>query len=303
MKRLIIPVVLCAACLTYCSACDKGEGDLTQSKEEQLLVDKKGEQPTNKKGWAELPVLKDSTSYQYVTHYANLNGKKVRNYTICYDPAQKGARWVAYPLHRVYTAKNVGRAEEWSFDPAIKVSLQSDCVTGSYKPYSLYDRGHQIPSADRLANRELNDQTFYMSNITPQKDRLNQDMWNKLEQLVRSNQCKDTLYVVTGAHYAPGNTQTAKDGTGSLVPVPTHYYKVLLRTKAGNTGKSIAEMGELGLQSIGFWVEHRSYGDIEPPRSIVTTVADIEAKTGFTFFPQVPAAVKKQKDPAKWGIR
>lgn len=27
-----------------------------------------------------------------------------------------------------------------------------------------------------------------------------------------------------------------------------------------------------------------------------------EAKTGFTFFPQVPAAVKQQNNPTAWGI-
>jgi DNA/RNA endonuclease G, NUC1 len=145
-------------------------------------------------------------------------------------------------------------------------------------------------------------QTFYMTNIVPQLDRLNQDMWGKLEGKVRSNNCSDTLFVVTGVFYG-SNSATTADGENVKVPVPTHFYKLLLRTKSGKTGKNIKDCKENELKSIGFWVEHKSYGDIQPPKEICTTVADIEKKTGFKFFPNVPDAVKNQNDPNSWGIR
>ncbi|MZJ34278.1 DNA/RNA non-specific endonuclease, partial [Collinsella sp. BIOML-A1] len=56
------------------------------------------------------------------------------------------------------------------------------------------------------------------------------------------------------------------------------------------------------LISIGFWVEQKSYGN-SIPESICTTVADIEEKTGFTFFPKVDSSVKQQMDLAQWGIK
>lgn len=248
--------------------------------------------------WAELPESKESVNYQYVTHYAQLSNKRARNYSLCFDKTKKAALWVAYPIHAAYLGSS-GRTDAWAFDPIVPFSFQPDCTNRSYR--GNYDRGHQLPSGDRQATNELNAQTFYMSNLTPQLDRLNQDMWAQLESQVRRNNCSDTLYVVTGAYFGAG-AGTTTDGVGNTVPIPTNYYKVLLRTKSGSSGKAIKDCSDSELISIGFWVEQRSYGNIAPPRSICTTVVDIESKTGFKFFPQVSNAVKQQNAPNQWGI-
>ena len=249
--------------------------------------------------WAEVPDFKENANYQYVTHYALLNDKTIRNYSICFDKTKKAALWVAYPIHDAYLRKNVERTNRWAFDPIVPQSFQANCVEHSYK--GSYDRGHQIASADRVCTDEMNAQTFYMSNMTPQLGSLNQQMWATLEGKVRSYSCSDTLYVVTGAYFGPGATTTT-DGVGSSVPVPTNYFKVLLRTKSGSTNKKVQDCSPNELISIGFWVEQKGYGN-SIPESICTTVADIEEKTGFTFFPKVDSSVKQQKEPAQWGIK
>ena len=183
--------------------------------------------------WAELPANKSNANYQYVTHYALLSNQTVRNYSFCYDKSKKAALWVAYPIHSSYLG-SLSRSDAWAYDPIIPIANQPN-LERSYK--SPYDRGHQLPSADRLANYELNAQTFYFTNMTPQLNRLNQDMWANLELKVRQNSCSDTLYVVTGAFFDNNNTTT--DGAGNTVALPSNYFKVLLRTKSGNTGKAI----------------------------------------------------------------
>ncbi len=255
--------------------------------------------------WAELPAMKTNDAYVYATHSAMINNKPYRNYSLCFDKKNKAALWVAYPLHAVYLG-GTGRTNAWAFDPSpdIPDAVQPDCVGRSYA--GDYDRGHQLPSADRLASSELNAQTFYMTNMTPQLNRLNQDMWGKLEGKVRANRCADTLYVVTGAWFG-SNPSTTTDGAGNTVSVPKNYFKVLLRTRNGNTGKAVTELSADELMAIGFWVEHKSYGNIEVPTSICTTVADIESKTGFKFFStlsnEVATAVKQQNNPMLWGIK
>ncbi len=250
-------------------------------------------------GFTESPSRIDNEDYKYVTHYATLQNKTVRNYSMCYDTSKKAALWVAYPIHPAYSG-SVSRTDEWAFDPTVMSIYQSNCVLNSYG--GNYDRGHQIASADRLATREMNVQTFYMTNITPQLNRLNQDMWAKLEIKVRTHSCNDTLFVVTGAWYDSNSTASTSDGSGVRIPLPTHYFKALMRTVSGSTGKAIANCSDSELKSIGFWVEHRSYGNIEPPRSICMSVADIETKTGIKFFPLVSQAVKNQNNPSQWGL-
>jgi len=231
------------------------------------------------KAWAELPEKRVDENFVYVSHFASLNNRTVRNYSFCYDKTLHVAHWVAYPLHSVYRG-SIDRTDDFQYDPKVDYSWQPNLAAGSYR--GSYDRGHQLPSADRTATRELNLQTFYATNMTPQLNRLNQDMWANLEAKVRAQICNDTLYVVTGCYYANTNTTTT-DRDGKVCPVPTNYFKVLLRTRTGTTGKRIADCSADELKAIGFWVDQKSYGDIQPPASICMSVAEIEKKTGFTF--------------------
>lgn len=253
--------------------------------------------------WAELPEKKTDEDFIYVSHFASLNNRTVRNYSFCYDKTLHVAHWVAYPLHSVYRG-SIDRTNDFQYDPKVDYSWQPNLAAGSYR--GSYDRGHQLPSADRTATRELNLQTFYATNMTPQLNRLNQDMWANLEAKVRAQICNDTLYVVTGCYYANTNTTTT-DRDGKVCPVPTNYFKVLLRTRTGTTGKRIADCSADELKAIGFWVDQKSYGDIQPPASICMSVAEIEKKTGFTFFPNIPESaaesVKAQNSPSQWGIQ
>ena len=242
--------------------------------------------------WPEIPERAENAAYTYVTHTAQLEGRTARNYTLCYDAEVKGAWWVAYPLHNVHTG--AGRVESWQYDPQIPTADQPN-LSKSYG--GSYDRGHQIPNADRSANSTMQAQTFYYSNMTPQYYQLNQNSWAKLEGLVRNWVCSDTLYVVTGASWKNSRVTTT-DGAGNTCLVPTYYYKVVARTVKGDTGRRLADCTVDEIQTIGFWVANQQTST--SPRAWVRSVAEIEAEVGFTFFPTLPAAVKQKNDPSHW---
>lgn len=103
--------------------------------------------------------------------------------------------------------------------------------------------------------------------------------------------CSDTLYVVTGAYYGNASKQ-ATDNNGVKVDVPTHYFKVLLRTKSGVSGKWVNQCDASQLQTIGFWLENKAYSESQPSKAICKKVSEIEQLTGFTFFPGIPQEVK-----------
>ncbi len=253
---------------------------------------------------AELP-LYDSNDY-VITHTGTLNGTKVRNYTMLFDKEKHAALWVAYPLHECYRGSS-GRTEAWAADPLIDAMYQAKLWGEGYCYYEGYSRGHQIPSADRTASDELNNQTFYASNMTPQNGDFNGGIWGSLEGKIRDNMCSDTLYVVTGCYFGNGynvtfdGSQYGKGSTDSKeCPVPTHYFKVILRTRSGNTGKPVGECDASELKCIGFWLEHRS----DYPETFNTdyckSVEYIEQQTGFTFFPSAPEGIKKQCNSSEW---
>jgi len=237
----------------------------------------------------EIPTKISNSNYIYITHTATLNNKKVRNYSMCFDKTKFAALWVAYPLHPCYRGASP-RTDDWAYDPKISSSYQVN--TRGYSTYG-YTRGHQIPSADRLATEELNKQTFYMSNMTPQPYDLNSGLWADLENQIRAKyMCYDTLYVVTGAHWDNTNTKVGQ------YPVPTHYYKVLLRTRKGTTGKSVFRAFPDELKCIGFWISSSASGDMNS--SYCKSVAEIEKLTGFEFFPEVDVD-KTQCVISDWG--
>lgn len=255
---------------------------------------------------AELPVY-GSNDY-VITHTGNLNGQTVRNYTMLFDREKHAALWVAYPLHACYRGSS-GRTDAWAADPLIDASFQALLYGNPYCYYDGYSRGHQIPSGDRTANEALNSQTFYASNMTPQNSDFNSGIWESLESKIRDNMCADTLYVVTGCYFGNGYASTydgsygsSRDPEAKLCPVPTHYFKVILRTRSGNTGKPVGKCSADELKAIGFWLEHRSDLPETFNSEYCKSVEYIEQQTGLTFFPTADDEVKQQCTPSEWAL-
>lgn len=259
--------------------------------------------------WVELPKC-DNSNYIYVSHYADMGVRDhARNYTVCFDPKHRASLWVAYPLHTSYTSGGASRNDNFGYDPSVSTSYQAD-LSKSYR--GRYDRGHQIPAADRKCSQAMMDQTFYATNMTPQQSEFNQHLWGNLEGRVRGMICTDTLYVVTGAWF-DGNRDSSiaastTDASGNTCPIPTDYFKVLLRTTKGNTKKAVQDITDASeLKAIAFWLNHRNSGsDVSVTREYCVSVSEVERITGFEFFPMldpsIASEVKSRCNPSEWGI-
>ncbi len=284
----------------------------------------KTENPDYDRAWAEQPEYKEGVSLVHKTYYiTSSSGRRVRNYSICYDTEKLVSHWVAYPLHNCYIG-NSGRTDEWSFDdayytydseiqeykrsyiytnPVIPQSEQQNIEAGGYQGNG--DRGHMLPSASRTYDYNTNAQTFYATNMMPQYSRFNQGVWATLENNVRSLRCSDTLYVVTGTLFESGAYRfTAR---GRTITSPSHAYKLLLRTKSGKTGKHISDITSADdLICIGFLFENNSTGANTSISQAAVSVAEIERRTGFVFFrnlsPEIADEVKAQKNLKDWGL-
>lgn len=249
-------------------------------------------------GWAELPGEKvKSGDYYYAYHITDVNtpaGHKARNYGVCYSNERKCAIWVAAPMHTFYSKKNADRTDDYTADPKIPVSQPGK--------WSGYTRGHMLGSAERLVSYLTNQQVFYYSNIAPQLGQpgfnTGGGAWNNLEDWVDTQWqgYRDTVYQVIGCLWE-GSVKKV-NGTS----IPTHYYKVLLRTKKRNTDKWVVNCTRDELQCVAFVVEHEHNKGLKPSRSMMTSVADLESRTGVEFFPNVPNAPKDTYDPAEWGM-
>ena len=258
-------------------------------------------QPILTNGWAEMPAKMDGANLEYCYHDKLPSNNKLRNYSFCFDREKHCALWVAYPLHECYTEGGGKRTNAWSYDPCCVDDAYEPNLKNAYYPqggssYS-HSRGHQLPSADRLASNEDNATTFYYTNMTPQLQSLNGATWETLEGDLRNKwMCSDTLYVVTGAHFAPGYGYAYDNkGAGKACAVPTHFYKVILRTKKGDSGKWVGNCSANELKCVGFWFEHQGGAARQ-----TMSVAEIEKKTGLTFFTNIKNAPKTTYNASEW---
>lgn len=88
------------------------------------------------------------------------------------------------------------------------------------------DRGHMTPAADFTWDQELKNETFYITNITPQTPDFNQIVCRELEEQVRQlvKEAKKDHYIITGAIYASKNAR----GISKLrIGIPSSFYKVV----------------------------------------------------------------------------
>lgn len=253
-------------------------------------------------GWAELPAIDESSDDLYhAAHFCSgLPGG--RNYSVCYEAGMRSGLWVAFPIHTCYKG-DLSRTDAWNFDPDIPQSVQPDLVTGSYQPQPCdYSRGHLVASSDRTFSYAVNAQTFYVTNMAPQwQNSFNGGVWSSLEEDCWKNVCADTLYVVSGVWFGNEST-TVQDKSGQTCVVPTNFYRVLLRSKAGDTGRPVWELSADELQCVGFWFENRAYPGGKPSQQM-TSVAEIERTTGLTFFANVPQAPKTEYSASAWSFR
>lgn len=243
--------------------------------------------------WRETPVITKSmleqSNIKYINHSMPDNLKH-RNYSLLYDTKLKMAYWVAYPIYDGCVG-SYKRKDNWIEDPELSGNLQANFNKAGTMFDRGYNRGHQIPSADRTGNGAMNATTFYYTNATPQNKEMNGQIWGNLEKAVRGwNSLTDTVFVVTGAMAKESVNDDVKyevDCKGGQVAVPKYYYKAVAR--------KISSI----FYTIAFKIPNDNAVAGKNYMDYARSVEVLEQETGFTFFPTLDAQAKKL-DLSKW---
>ena len=212
--------------------------------------------PPNEVLTSEVPdrILPASTSGEIVIH---------SNYILSYKERYEQAEWVAYVLNRSHLTYDDRERPDYIEDP--KVSTKS-ADWRNYKG-SGYDRGHLCPAGDRRFSVYAYNETFYTSNITPQKNDFNSGIWNQLEKKIRSwSKQYGSLYIITGGILEKGLPTIGEED----VAVPKRYYKIVVKEE----GKDI--------KVLAFLIPHKDTR--EPLINFLVTIDDLEEVSGIDFF-------------------
>ena len=216
-----------------------------------------------------------------------------RNYTHLYDAENYLSLWTAYPLKASHMGSN--SRPGWQYNPEIDEDLQPDLCSGSYSG-DTYSRGHMIPNGARNGIKEMQKQTFYVTNSVPQRqNKFNGSIWNAMEQAIQAivKGTSEEIYVVTGVAFNKvGENKTVKSTKAKdddkTVPVPNYFYKVVL--KVDKLGDNVTSAS-----TIGFWFEHKAYSN-SIYADYAVSVDQIEQWTGFDFFVNLPDSVEQSAE-------
>jgi endonuclease G len=194
-------------------------------------------------------------------------------FTLSYVEKHEQAEWVAYELRKEHIKRNDFKRPYFIQDKDVKTKSAD---WRNYKK-SGYDRGHLCPAGDRSFDYEAYFETFLTSNISPQDHSFNAGVWNSLEQKTRywAGRYND-VYVITGG--------VLKDGLKTIgtenVSVPEAFYKIII-DKTNGRYKVAAFLIPQAAGTDSFY-------------KYMTTVDEIEAKTGIDFFAQLPDAIENK---------
>lgn len=195
-----------------------------------------------------------------------------------------------------------GNDAPWNYDPDIAKEQQIATyneLSKSYYPNSsdYYEKGHVCPSGDRLYSKDVNEQTFYMTNIMPMVAKFNGGIWNMMEIRVRNwVSGADELYVCKGGTIDKAEYVLSKTIGNHIVP---KYYFMALLHKKGDTYKAL-----------GFWVEHLNEDrSNDKLGNYVISIDELEQKTGIDFFCNLPDDIETKVEGATadqiksdWGL-
>lgn len=213
----------------------------------------------------------------------------VDNYmAISYSRDRAIPNWVAWRVTRA----DMGDVDrEDSFRPDDRLPQGWKRVTPADYTGSGYDRGHICPNADRNGSRDSMAATFLMTNMTPQTPDLNRGPWQKLEAYLRTLVTRGSdVYIVSGVYGDAGKIK-------KKVTIPTNNWKIAVAVPAGsNVSSAVSENTRViavdmpnvkGIKTAD-WQTYR------------TTVRDIERKTGYNLFSNLPQnlqdALENKKD-------
>ena len=203
----------------------------------------------------ELPKIIDNEQIIYHSYY-----------TLSYNEKHEQAKWVAYKLTSDQILGTFPRKDNFRVDPKVKTG---SAKLSDYKG-SGYDRGHLAPAADMKMNEISMSESFFMSNMSPQRPSFNRGIWKKLEQLVRSWAMKEkTIYIVTGPILSDDLSFI-----GNNVSIPNYYFKVIL------------DYSDLDIKGIGFILPNiKSNNSLS---SYAVSIDKVEDLTGIDFFTNLP---------------
>jgi endonuclease G len=204
-------------------------------------------------------------------------------YVLRHGSIDKIPLWVCEGVSANQLVGAAKRKNKFSPDPLL--SPKERAALADYRR-SGYDRGHQAPAGNQSKVQRLKDETFFLSNMAPQKPRFNRQVWRELEELSREwVRERGQAFELTGGLFYDPTEEDENTADGIIeyftigkgqVGVPTHFYKIIVAKDSTGTQEAIA-----------FVLENRQYQRPYQFEKHIQSIDWIEERTGLDFMPDL----------------
>lgn len=208
-----------------------------------------------------------------------------KGYTVSYNRETMQPNWVAWYLTAEHTDGVYARPSGNAFHVDLDVP-EPRADNADYKG-SGWSRGHMCPAGDNKWNDEAMYESFLLTNICPQHDRLNSGNWNDIEQECRRwAKQYGGIYIVCGPIFYRQEHETIGN---NKIPVPEAFFKVVLCLNGPPKGIGFICKNTEGNRKIDFYVN---------------SINQVERITGLQLFSDLPdniqLVVKKMASLQDW---
>ncbi|ATB68648.1 putative nuclease [Sulfurospirillum diekertiae] len=212
-----------------------------------------------------------------------------RAYMVGYSDLKGNPLWVVYKL--TPPSQNVSplkRPDSFNAD-----WRNMGFITSSDYTNSGYDRGHMAPNHAMalLYGKEAQEETFLMTNITPQKPTLNQKLWQHLEAIELESFAPKfkELWVYTGPLF---DLKTTRLKSSYFIEIPDAFYKIYV---------GIEHSGEI--KTLSFIIPQNAKGNDHLEKYLVS-IDEVEHRSGFDFLhkldDKIENVLEKKIDQSSW---
>lgn len=223
--------------------------------------------------WVARPALMYQGEPQAIaTFNTNTWFRVLRNngFIIGYSDLRGNPLWVEYALTPIPdNAPRLKRPSRFQMDWRSLNRVSHDDYTKSG-----FDRGHNAPNhaMSTIYGKYGQADSFLMTNISPQRPKLNQQIWQRLEEAELSFFAKNfgKVWVITGPIFAEKSEQLKS--TLWHIDIPKAFYKIYV-TEETDSKPAFA---------LAFIIPQTVSGK-EPLTQFLTTIDTVEAQTGLDF--------------------
>ena len=211
------------------------------------------------------------------------------------------AAWTFHQLLPDVIKGGVTRSNDFRPDPILKgkTAVEADYfikekqADGKYKYDGFgFDRGHLAPSADFRWSEKGLSESYYYSNMTPQRPGFNRESWAEVENLLRNiiENNPQRYFVLTGP--VLNDTLPIIERSVNQIKIPALHYKIVVDLESEKP------------KGLAFLMPNKKCE--RPIFDYIVSIDSVESITGLNFFPnldkETAKLVESESDYNAWNV-